>query len=208
MADINLLQSAQPSQNDPIRRAKIFTIVSAVIFGLALVIGIFIFFSNRSSDSQIQNLSTQKNDTINQIMANKDYGTLVVDQRKIKDLQTLLDKHLDWSKLLPKFFDATLTSASYSRFQAQSDGSALITGNVATFVDLDKLIQAYQLTDFSSYIKDVQLVNIGFSTDLNKPGITFTIKVIFNQDIIKAQAASTLVPASGSAGGNAGSGNH
>ena len=188
MAEINLLQTAQPTADNAQRSSKILTIAGAVLLGLAIIASIALYFLNRSSAGQFSDLNNQQVQLQNQIAATPNYATLISDQQKVSNLKILLAEHLDWSQLLPKFFSATLGTATYSKFEAQADGSAVITGNVGSFVDLDKLIQAYQLADFNSYIKDVKLVNIGFSNDLNKPGITFTIKVTFNQSVIKSQA--------------------
>ena len=193
MAEINLLQSSQPAKKSNDQWAKVFAVFSVILLGLAVIGAGVMFFVNRSVQVQSADLKaqiTQRQDEITQVNR---YNDLISEQTKLKNLQFLLDHHLDWSQLLPKFYDATLSSATYSRFAAQADGTATITGNVDNFVDLDKLIQAYQLADFKSYIKDIKLVNIGFSTDLNKPGVTFTISVSFNDDIIKAKGP-TLTP--------------
>lgn len=188
MAEINLLQSNQPAKKNNERWVKIFAIASVALFAAAIIAAGVMFFLNRTVDSQKAEMKNQLVSKQSDITNAHGYGELIAGQQKLKNIQWLLDHHLDWSELLPKFYDATLTSATYSRFVAHKDGTAEITGNVASFVDLDKLIQAYQLADFKSYIKDVRLVNIGFSTDQNKPGVTFTIKVSFNNDIIKAKA--------------------
>lgn len=188
MAEINLLQSNQPTKKSDERWAKLLAVVSVILFAAAVIGAGFVFFLNRSVTSQQEKLQQQVADKQVEITSAHGYDELIASQNKLKNVKWLLDHHLDWSQLLPKFYDATLSSATYSKFVAQKDGTAIITGNVGSFVDLDKLIQAYQLADFKSYIKDIKLVNIGFSNDLNKPGVSFTISVSFNNDIIKAKA--------------------
>ena len=95
--------------------------------------------------------------------------------------------------MIQRFSDATLKTATYKKFTANSDGSATITGNVPDFQNLDKLIKAFQLNDFQ-YIKDVKLVNVGLSEE-NKIGVSFTVNVTFNNTILQTVPTPTEAPA-------------
>jgi hypothetical protein len=189
MSDINLLQSTKTaaSQND--RLIRILNIAGISLLALAVIFSFVVFFGVKGAESNQANLAKQASDEQSSIQSVPAYPLLLADQTKVKNLKILLDKHLDWSTLLPDFFNVTLQSASYSKFLANKDGGATITGNVPDFQELDKLLQALQFDDGSgkTYVNDVKLLNIGVSNDQAKQGVTFSIGVTFDKNLLKMQ---------------------
>jgi len=191
MADINLLQASQPNEKQSVRWMRYFNITSYVILGLAVIgAGAAYFITNKSSQQKYQ-LISQMNDQVSAIQNLKDYQTLIASQVKVANLNYLLNSHVDWTQVLPKFFAATYKGTSFNRFSVNDqDGSDIvsISGTVPSFVDLDKMIQGFQLADFNSYIRDVKLVNVGLSAAGDHPGISFSMNITFNRDLLKFKA--------------------
>lgn len=202
MAEINLLKN----QVEEIKEKQAYKVMNKLGVGLLILVVvayIFFFFAAKSYDSQAQTIAQQQAALQMQIEQEKEYPGVIAHQDKLKNLQILLDKHLSWGDLIQKFGNATLKTATYTKFIATSDGGATITGIVPDFQSLDKLIKGYQLNQFQ-YIKDVKLINIGLS-DQQKNALNFTIQVTFNKDLLQpgvAQAVTNLqlplqIPAAG-----------
>ncbi len=192
MAEINLLQNTNIESSEE-RLPKILNTSGIILLMLAIAGYILLWVGTSSAKNKTTELQSQQSAIQQKVQQSEDYPRLSNYQNKLKNLQLLLDKHLGWGTLIQKFSAATLKTATYKKFTANSDGSATITGNVPDFQNLDKLIKAFQLNDFQ-YIKDVKLVNVGLSEE-NKNGISFTVNVTFNNTLLQALPASTEVPA-------------
>ena len=153
---------------------------------LVAVIGATIYFNRQDAGLQAQDagIVAAQQDARQGVMSDKNYTTFTSNQQKLSQLKTLLAGHLTWVQLLPKFASATLKTATFSSFQATSDGGVDIAGSVPSFVELDKMMQAFQLPDFSSYIKTVSLVNVGLAHSDKGNGITFTVHITFDPSIL------------------------
>jgi len=192
MAEINLLQNTSIESSEE-RLPKILN-TSGIILLLLVIAGyIFVWYGASTAKKTTAELQAQQASIQQKVQQSEDYPRLSNYQNKLKNLQLLLDKHLSWGTLIQRFSDATLKTATYKKFTANSDGSATITGNVPDFQNLDKLIKAFQLNDFQ-YIKDVKLVNVGLSEE-NKNGISFTVNVTFNNTILQTVPTPTETPA-------------
>lgn len=182
MADINLLQPAQ----GPERSSASFSHLNALgVLILVLIIALYAYFTVAAALAQknTNKALEEKNKIETEIKSQEEYATLLSNQDKLKNIQTLLDEHLDWSKFFPSFQEATLKTATYSKVSATSDGGAIISGTVPDFQNLDKLIKAFQLSDFD-FINDVKLTSIALASG-EKTGIDFSIKITFNKSILE-----------------------
>ncbi len=207
MTQINLLHTDTGEHS----RAAAYAVLNAIGIGLLVLVlaaGIFFYFSNRSMQSKVAQESQSQASAKSSLETNKNYKGLVATQQKLKDLQVVLAQHTDWSDLVTQFAAATLKSTSFSdgattgsiyhSFRAASDGTVEISGTVGSFADLDRLIKGFELADFNSYITNVSLTSVGTAEE--KKGVTFTIDVSFNKDILSALAnANSQASASASA---------
>src|SRR4051812_31708961 len=116
MSDINLLQSNKTESHDSSKLIQVLNIVGMVILVLALIAAAVVYFGSRSTAKKISDLNDKVAQARTSIQTIAAYPVLVSEQTKIKDLKILLDKHLDWSQVLPDIFKVTLKSASYSKF--------------------------------------------------------------------------------------------
>ncbi len=192
MAEINLLQNTSIGSSEE-RLPKIMNVIGMLLLAFAIVAYVLLWVGTSSAKTKTAELQAQQASIQQKVQQSEDYPRLSNYQNKLKNLQLLLDKHLSWGTLIQRFSDATLKTATYKKFTANSDGSATITGNVPDFQNLDKLIKAFQLDEFQ-YIKDVKLVNVGLSEE-NKNGISFTVNVVFNNTILQAVPTPTEKPA-------------
>ncbi len=184
MPEINLLESTKTQSATIQQKSGMLNKIGIALLVLVLAAYGYLFYASNQMDAKIASVETDQQNVQTQIQRNPDYPQLLASQTKIGNLQILINSHLGWSQLLPKFTDATLQTATYAKFTATTDGDAIITGTVPDFQNLDKLIKGFQLPDFN-YIKDVKLVNVGLSSDATN-SITFTIDISFNKDILQA----------------------
>ncbi|MHB8871007.1 MAG: hypothetical protein ACYC5G_00930 [Candidatus Doudnabacteria bacterium] len=191
MAEINLLQNTSIGSSEE-RLPKIMNVIGMLLLAFAIVAYVLLWVGTSSAKTKTAELQAQQASIQEKVQQSEDYPKLSNYQNKLKNVQLLLDKHLSWGTLIQRFSDATLKTATYKKFTANSDGSATITGTVPDFQNLDKLIKAFQLNEFQ-YIKDVKLVNVGLSEE-SKNGISFTVNVIFNNTILQAVPTPTETP--------------
>ncbi len=183
MADINLLQNVNVPNGRSQKVFRSLTFLGRIVLLLSIVMFVLFFVLTLRTDAQLKKVSASRAEIEKKITEQASYKPLITSQEKAKNLNILLDQHLNWSEVLPEFGKLTLNSAAYSRFQANQDGTALITGTVPDFQALSKMMQAFQ-ADQTKYINDVKLVNVALGSD-EGTDITFTIKVTFNKEFLK-----------------------
>ena len=185
MADINLLQNANVPSNS---HQGLFRSLSAAGMVLLFVsIGLFalFYFLDISTEARLSDATEKKNSIEQKIKEQEGYKPLVVNQTKAKNLEVLLDDHLNWSEVLPQFAKSTLNNAKYTKFLANQDGGATITGTVSDFQNLSKLMKAFQLGE-DRYIQDVKLTSVALGSE-GSNDITYTVKVTFNKESLKTK---------------------
>jgi hypothetical protein len=181
MAEINLLQNQETESKQRLTT----NILNNIGIGLLVLVLAFygtFYFLDKNVNAKMEANKAHQIEVQQQIKNDKEYPSLIRHQEKVSNLKILLDQHLSWGDLIQKFGDATLKTATYTKFLANAQGGATVTGIVPDFANLDKLMKAYQLNQFN-YIKDVQLVNIALS-DKDQNGIQFTLKLNFNKDML------------------------
>lgn len=182
MSEINLLQTTKPST--PSR--DIYGVLNKIgVVLLVLVIGFYVYLF--IAQSQVNKKITAEEGKNQQITADikqiPKYQEFLATQTKIKNIKTILDNHLAWSKFIQAFTNATLNTASYKKFVAKNDGTATINGSVPDFKNLDKLIDGFQLPEFD-FIKEVKLTNVSLTETDASSAIDFNLNVIFNKNLL------------------------
>lgn len=186
MAEINLLQN-QEVEVQQVRTYNLLNRIGVVLLLLSIAAYATAYYFNDRVVSQVATDKAEQISLQSQIVNDKNYPALLKQQEKLSNLKILLNKHLSWGDLIQKFGQATLKTATYSKFVANAEGGATITGVVPDFQSLDKLMQGYQLNQFN-YVNDVKLINVGLSDKDQSNGIQFTIKATFNKDLLQASA--------------------
>lgn len=179
MADINLLKNAAKDYGaeNAIKRA-INTLGVAVLL-LSVAFGVWLTYVSESADKKIEELHKKQAQIQQEIKSDQSYDVIIKSQNKMKNLKLLLDSHIYWSSFFPAIFSVTTRSAAFEKLRVARDGSIVISGFVPDFQSLDKLMQAYQLNDSKSYIKDVKLTSIGIGS-AKAGAINFTLSISFN----------------------------
>ena len=195
MAEINLLQTNndKPTVN-PIWSKLVY--VFALLLVLAAVGGYLLLRnSNASLVQEIAAEDLRHQELEKTIRGHKDYSTLLSAQDKVKVITTILNKHVDWSRLIPTIAEATYKDAVFDTFSAESrnledaqgaGATASITGAVSSLKDLDKLVKGMKLKDFSNNIRDVKFVSMTMNKEDADKRISFELRVTFNNAIIHA----------------------
>ncbi len=196
MTQINLLHTDSEQKTHAVYRT--LNVLGIIILIVALGSFVFFYLGAQSLNSSVSKIAQSRSAAQSGLENSKEYPALLSAQQKLKNLQSLLSQHTNWSDLITKFADATLksttfsdgttTSTIYNKFSATSDGTVQISGIIGSFTDLDRLIKGLELQDFNSYITNVSLTNVG--TAEKNSGITFTLAISFNKDILSAQAAA------------------
>ena len=195
MAEINLLQTnnSQPSANPIWNRVLVaFAVVLLLAVGAAYM---YVRYANTNIVEQIASEDARQQEFESSIKADKNYSVFLSAQEKVKVIETLLSKHVDWAKLLPTFGEVTYKDAVFSQFSAESrnfedaqgaGAVANITGSVSSLRDLDKLVKGMLLKDFSNTIRDVKFVEMSMNDEESDKPISFQLKVTFNNAILHA----------------------
>lgn len=182
MAEINLLQTDKPKTSN----RDIYGILNKVgTILLIVVIGFYVYlFVAQSQVNKQITVEQEKNQQITEeIKKIPKYQEFLATQTKIKNIKTILDNHLAWSKFIQAFSNATLNTATYKKFVAKNDGTATINGSVPDFKNLDKLIDGFQLPEFD-FIKEVKLTNVSLAETDSTSAIDFNLNVIFNKNLL------------------------
>ncbi len=191
MADINLLQNTNVPHDDG-KKYRVLNMLGVVLLVLVVAAIAVVFFLSSKTQKHTDKINADSANITKDIQSQKDFIALSRNQDKLKEMATLLNAHLSWSQVIPKFSEATLKTSKYTKYVANLDGSATITGTVPDFQDLDKLIKGFQLPDFD-YIKDVKLTNVALAAE-DKNEITYTITVTFDKskllELTKAQQSN------------------
>jgi hypothetical protein len=186
MADINLLQNVNVPNGRAQRAFHMLSYVGNTVLFFSIAMFVLFFALTFITNSKLEKVSASKAEIENKIKKQDNYTPLIMSQQRAKNLSLLLDQHLNWSDVLPKFSAVTLNTAAYNKFQANQDGSALITGTVPDFQALSKMMQAFQSDQQLKYIKDVKLVNVALGSADNTD-ITFSVKVTFDKEFLKTK---------------------
>ena len=185
MADINLLQNVNVPNGRSQKAFRLLTYIGNIVLYFSIAMFVLFFALTFRTDAQLEKVSASKNEIESKIKQQANYKPLVTSQERARNLNLLLDQHLNWSDVLPQFSKLTLNTAAYNKFQANQDGTALITGTVPDFQALSKMMQAFQ-SDSTRYIKDVKLVNVALGS-AEQTNITFSIKVTFDKEFLKTK---------------------
>lgn len=105
-------------------------------------------------------------------------------QRRLYNLQVLLNKHLLWSPVFDELENFTLSVATYDSLStAEYDNKLILSGIAPSFTDLAKLIRGLEL---SENVEQVDLISSSQSQE-ELAGINFNIEVIFDRKLLENQ---------------------
>jgi hypothetical protein len=184
MSEINLLQgNARGSSGTAVRVS--LNVVGGIVLIAACATGGYFYLKGKTVQADDSGVVAQQLATQQAVTSGKDYKNFIATQKSLSTLTTLFAGHLGWTPLLPKFSAATLKVASFSNFAATADGGVDVAGTVPTFADLDKMMQGFQLQDFSSYVQSVSLVNIGMSHSSAGNSVSFAVHVQVKPNIVQ-----------------------
>lgn len=182
MPEINLLQNTNIANSE--RRVHRTLNMVGVILLIVVVAGYAaLFFLAKSADTAVAAKNAQEQSIQQSLVTEAEYPDFINHQDKLNNIAILLKGHLSWCTILPDFEQVTLKNAKYAKFEANSDGSATISGTVPDFQNLAKLIQGYQYGQ-NKFVKEVKLINVGLSSE-EKNEISYTLNVKFNNEILK-----------------------
>nr|MDQ3018735.1 hypothetical protein [bacterium] len=77
-----------------------------------------------------------------------------------KELNILIKDHLYWSYILPELARVTLKSAKYTAIEAESTGKLNLTVSLASYDDLDKFLQIFDLPEYNQQFSNVKVMSL------------------------------------------------
>lgn len=189
MADINLLGSdsnrASSANNGLVPRVVARLMMIFLIVAVAVYAGLFLlsFLSNRSlstAQKQIDDLQTAA-------LASKDRNELVTRQEQLQQLNTLIDRHVYWSYMLPELARVTLKSARYSEISATADGKMELGVLLPSYSDIEKFMQIFDLPEYNKQFSNVRIVGIDNTQNGTTIETKLRLELTFDPKLLKDQ---------------------
>jgi hypothetical protein len=185
MPEINLLQGNVNTSGNSTATRIVFGVLGAIVLLAAAGSGAYFYEQNSSVNSQIASTVAAQAAAQSSVTADKNYKSFTTTQQDLSSLTTLFGSHVGWTSLIPKFSSATLKAVSFSNFKAAIGGGVDVSGSAPSFADLDKMMQGFQLPDFSPFISSVSLVSIGLAHSSAGNSVSFSVHVNVNPATLK-----------------------
>ena len=183
MSQINLLK--QPSSSRTQFNPKLLeSVLIIVLVGLIVYYG-YLYFQSKATDSKIAYVQIQISQETQQALANPKREELITRQEQLKNLSTLISGHVYWSQILPALASSTLTSASYSNLQINSDGTLALSASVPSLRDLDTYLQVFDLPQVNKYFSNVKISSFSTVQKLNASSVQFQVTMNYNPSLIQ-----------------------
>ncbi len=190
MAQINLLT---PNTTKPNLGQAVLSIAVKVLFVALILVAVYygwLLYTDRKTTAQIQDLSNKINEAQAAVIKRTDREELIVRQGQIQALQSLMSNHLYWSKLFPELANATLKTASYVSFSANSDGTATMVVAVPSYVELDKFLQVFDMPEFNKNFSDVKVFSINRSQNGDVIETHAQLQLKYRKELIRPNQGS------------------
>jgi hypothetical protein len=188
VAQINLLKqnttnSFDFSRSIPKILVRLFLVVLLCLLGYYG----WLYFQVKKIDSDTIALNAKMAGEVSLALGTTDRNELLTRQLQIKTLSGLISSHLYWSQILKPLADATLQTATYTSIETLDDGTLSISGSVPSYEELEKYLQAFNLSDVYQNFSDVLLggyvKNIGKTPDSSN--VNFQVIIKYNPDLIQ-----------------------
>ncbi len=162
-------------------RIGIFSIALVILILEIAALGFFWLYGKQLDKRQLK--LDQKAANVDFEISKSDPGRLeaLAYQARLHNLKILLNTHLYWSTVLSELEKSTYKLASYQSLQAdQLSHKFSLTGSVASYTDLAKLMLGYET---SPYVKNVTLITAR-SKQAETAGYQFTLDLIFDPKLL------------------------
>ena len=191
MAQINLLKQKKNSSDFwTLFTGILVKFLGAVVIFLIVYYGYLFYQAKKTNDAtakvQQQLLLDQK-----EIDAIPNRDELFTRQQQLKTLLGLVANHPYWSGMLPALASTTLTSANYLTFQAQNDGTMILSVTVPSTEDLDKFLQIFNLPQYNQDFYNVQIAALGKFQVGDTLMTRFDIHMQYNPALLQRQQILT-----------------
>lgn len=186
MADINLLktQDSVVDQGFGFIAKLIAKLLMVVLVLVLLAYGGLYFYtkSNTKKLGEIQNsIKTAQADALNK----EGRSELLVRQQQLTKLETLVDNHMYWSKLIPELARVTIKSAQYTSIEAKSDGKLNLTVTLPNYAEIEKYMQIFDLSEYREQFSNVRIVSIGTVQTEGSILTQLRLQLMFDPEFIK-----------------------
>lgn len=187
MQEINLLQN-ESQGNEPFsfnfrKRGPVFFYFVLILLLLELGFYAFLFFSNRQITRQAQTVQQKTADIELEIgKVDKERKDAISVQSRLKNLDTLLEGHLFWSKVFAEMESKTYKPIRFESLQVdQINNRFVITGFAATQTDIAKFMLGLRT---SPHILATNLRTSSAQLS-EQSGYTFSIDVTFDPKLLR-----------------------
>jgi hypothetical protein len=189
MSEINLLHtdSADSSGVNNGLAATLLARLLLLLVILAIVFYAVLYFYNWQSNRTLTSVNSQIKSLQTEAVKNKDRNELVTRQEQLTKLETLIDKHLYWSYLLPELARVTLKSAHYTNITAKSDGKLQLSVSLPSYADVEKYMQIFDLPEYNQQFSNVRIVGIDTVQKETNIETLLRLELTFNADYIKGR---------------------
>jgi hypothetical protein len=188
MPDINLLKSESHDRGANTQfAARLLARLLLVLVLLAFIGYGALFYIKRQDGQKLDEVKKNVQSLQSEALANKDRNELVTRQEQLTQLETLIDNHVYWSNLLPELARVTLKSAKYSSIAASKDGNLNLTVSLASYDDVEKYLQIFDLPEYNKEFSNVRIVSLDHVQEDDNIAVQLKLQLTFDSDYIKAK---------------------
>ena len=190
MAEINLLkndlQSRSPLSFIPRSAGSLYIVLAILALQLLLYGGMIFYQSRIEKDARdLERKAAEVDLNIEKLGAERKVA--VSFQRRLNNLQALLDKHVFWTQAFLELEKHTLKTVSLSTMQVdETDATFVVTGTAPSVTEIGKYILGLRTSD---KILDVDLTEISQSKS-GQAGYDFDAEVKFDGKLLSPYGGS------------------
>jgi hypothetical protein len=179
MADINLLGSEQKQTRSAVVLVTAVVWLLAALLIASLIGYVVVLVGIRNTNAQ----QVAKNQALEQakdrIVQNQSRAELLTRQGQLRSLSSLLQNHLQWSKLLPALAEVTLKGAGYTNIEADTTGKLSVAVSLPSYAAVDQFLQIFDLPE-NQHFSSVKVLSITQIETETVPEIVVKLQLTFD----------------------------
>lgn len=185
MAEINLLRNELEGKKffsfGPSRMVSFYIVIGVVAVELLIYGAMFLY--EKRLQRQAEKVE-QRGQAVNLEIGKIDAGRLsaISFQKRLSNLEVLLNNHLFWSPVLDELERYTYVQATYQTLQIdEGENRMILTGIVPSYTDMGKLLLGLKA---SPHITGINLEGTGLAQS-ELAGYNFVLEVVFDPKLLE-----------------------
>ncbi|MBI3231970.1 MAG: hypothetical protein HYZ51_02725 [Candidatus Doudnabacteria bacterium] len=187
MAQINLLKQNKIGSVDDLWIISFLNKVALVAFLAVLSYYGWLAYKQKSAEKEIQELQTAIESQKQGLSEIERRDEVLVRQAQIKEYDSLISRHVYWSRLLPELAKVTLKQASYLFFQAENEGTINLALKIPSIAELDKFLQVFNSPKLNRYFSNLTIGGINKVQEDKQTYVRVDVKIKYDTSLLNYQ---------------------